>query len=699
MTTVLPYGSWPSTISAEQLAVGGNRLGDPTWVGEHLWWTEGLAAEGGRQAIARTVAPVKTNSAGATATPTETVTVLPAPFNARSRVHEYGGRSWTVLDSKPVLNAETGPDSSETSPQVLFVNFDDQRIYSFLEGQAPIPLSPVGPEVASAGGPSLRWVDPTPVTLSDGTPEVWWVCEEHLEGTDAEAAPLIQRFIAAVPLDGTAAENPDAIRRITAASRFVAHPRISPDSGRVAWISWEHPQMPWDGTQLHIGQLTAEGVVEAEEIVDGGPEISILNPEWRSPEELIYISDRSGWWNPWTLTLGETPQQLREDSQEFAGPLWSAGDSWLELIDSDHALCIHGTTTDRLSVLNLRDGSLQPLNLPHTAIRALSLSNTGKLALLGVRADAFAAVDTAELKTADGAFSLTSLSTLRSSRQDAPDPALLPTPEPLTVQDSSGQKVHAVLYRPHQEGFTATDGELPPFIAQVHGGPTGKADVGLSLAVAYYTSRGIGVVDINYGGSTGFGRAYRERLKGQWGVVDVTDTVTVMEHLVAEEIADGDRLGIEGGSAGGWTTLACLTRTNVFSAGVSSFGVADAVALAQDTHDFESRYLDGLIGAYPEDEEIYIQRAPLNHVDSLNCPVLLLQGEEDRIVPPNQAEAFRDAMAAQGIPHAYLLFAGEQHGFRRAENIITSFEASLSFYGQIFGFTPVDIPVLALQTS
>ncbi|MCH8571674.1 prolyl oligopeptidase family serine peptidase [Nesterenkonia sp. AY15] len=734
MVTTLPYGSWPSSISAEQLAVGGNRLGSPQWVGEQLWWTEALAAEGGRQTIVRTdadpLSAARTDDDAARPTQQthpHTVTVLPAPFNARSRVHEYGGSSWIALPAG--TPAATAPpegarqdQGASGAPLVLFVNFTDQRVYAFVEGGTPQPISPVGPEVTSAGGPSLRWAQPTAVSLADGTVEMWWVCEEHLDGDDATGAPLVERSIAALPLDGSAAEDQRALRRVTPASRFVAHPQLSPDGTQLAWISWEHPQMPWDGTALHVGRV-AGGIVVDDHVLDGGPEVSVLQPQWRRDGELIYLSDRSGWWNPWTVqtvetgtqtgqtgpqtdaqtrTQGgpaaiETPRQLLVDEQEYAGPLWQLGQRWVTLIDADHALCIHGTATDSLGVLDLRAGTVVPLELPHTSIAGVSLRQDGALAIHGASTTEFSAISVGPLVVSDGRWRVDRPGVVRSSRDDAPDPALLPAPEPITVQDDSGQEIHAVLYRPRQDGFAAPAGELPPFIAQVHGGPTGQAAVGLSLAIAYYTSRGIGVVDINYGGSTGFGRAYRDRLKGRWGVVDVADTVAVMEHLVAEGIADPRRLGIEGGSAGGWTTLACLTRTETFAAGVSSFGVADLVALAEDTHDFESRYLDGLVGPYPEAAEIYRERAPLNHVDSLSCPVLLLQGDEDPIVPPNQAEMFRDALAAKSIPHAYLLFAGEQHGFRKAENIITSFEASLSFYGQIFSFEPEGIPHLELS--
>lgn len=741
MVRTLPYGSWPSTISAEQLAVGGNRLGSPQWVGEQLFWSEALAAEGGRQTIVRTHAdprsPDMADDDGA-ARPSPplssgTVTVLPAPFNARSRVHEYGGASWIALpaavDSDAGDSQAADSDAADSAtvrapaaslpagalpagalpeggaaqaPVVLFVNFTDQRVYAFVEGGTPQPISPVGPEVSSAGGPSLRWAQPTAVRLSDGTAEVWWVCEEHLDGADSHGAPLIERYIAALPLDGAAAEDQSMVRKVTPSSRFLAHPQLSPDGTQLAWISWEHPQMPWDGTELRLGRV-AGGIVVEDSVLDGGTEVSVLQPQWRRDGELLYLSDRSGWWNPWTVqtsadpSAAPAPRQLLQDPQEYAGPLWQLGASWLSLIDADHALSIHGTATETLGVLDLNTGEVTPLELPHTSITGVSLRPDGALALHGASRTEFSAISVGRLSAPDAQWRLDQLGVVRSSREDAPDPGLLPTPEPITVPGPGGEEVHAVLYRPRQAGYAAPAGELPPFIAQVHGGPTGQAAVGLSLGIAYYTSRGIGVVDINYGGSTGFGRAYRDRLKGQWGVVDVADTVAVMEHLVNQGIADPERLGIEGGSAGGWTTLACLTRTETFAAGVSSFGVADLVALAEDTHDFESRYLDGLVGPYPEAAEIYRERAPLNHVDSLSCPVLLLQGEEDPIVPPNQAEMFRDALAAKSIPHAYLLFAGEQHGFRKAENIIASFEASLSFYGQIFGFEPAGIPHLELS--
>ncbi|WP_434174778.1 prolyl oligopeptidase family serine peptidase [Brachybacterium conglomeratum] len=732
MVTTLPYGSWPSPLTADLLATGGTRLGSPRLVGREVWWTEGIATEGGRQAIVRTVGPVALPPAGgaegppAPSVPADRVTVLPAPFNARSRVHEYGGSSWGIVPAP-------GPDGQ--GPLVVFVNFADQRVHALREGEQPRPLTPVGPVVESAHGPSLRWADPTVVTLADGSTEVWWVCEDHTGGeegprTDADGAPHIERSIVAVPLDGSAAEDPAALRRITPASRFVAHPRLSPDGTHLAWISWEHPQMPWDGTELHVAPLL-DGSAGEGEIIAGGTDVSVLQPEWLDDERLLYLSDVTGWWNPWTWSSADGAHQVLEREEEFAGPMWALGTTWYQVLDADRALVQHGRAATSLSVLRISTGELAPLDCPLTEVGGMQRREDGLLVLAGASPTAFGAIHLAELRleeeiaqadpSADpsdaapaaastggapaagrapsAAPSLSPLTLLRSSRDDAPDPGLLPEAESIEVPLADGGVVHAIVHRPRQEGLAGREGELPPFIAQVHGGPTAHVPPVLSLPVAYYTSRGLGVVVVNYGGSSGYGRAYRDRLKGQWGVVDVADTVAVMEHLVAEGIADGERLAIEGGSAGGWTTLACLTRTDAFAAGVSSFGVAELEQFRLDTHDFESRYIDGLVGPYPERRDLYVERAPLSHVDELEVPVLLLQGDEDRIVPPSQSEAFRDALAAKGIPHAYLLFEGEQHGFRKAETIVTAIESSLSFYGQVLGFSPACVPVLALERN
>lgn len=665
-----PYGSWPSPISAAQLARGGARLGSPHLVGGQVWWSEGIAEEDGRQAIVRTPAQVTATSEE----PGRTV-VLPAPWNARSRVHEYGGASWTVLEGE--------------LPLVVFVHFPDQRVYAFLEGQEPRALTPDAGE-APVGGPALRFAEPTPVTLPGGEQEVWWVVEDH---TGEE----IERYIAAVPLDGAAARDASRIRRVTPSSRFVASPTLSPDGHRLAWISWEHPQMPWDGTHLHVAELV-DGHAAEPRVVDGGEDISIMQPAWTDDEHLLYLSDRSGWWNPWMLTddgVREGTRQVLERAEEFAGPLWGLGEQWFQVLDADTAIMRHGTAEDSLSVVTLSTGEMHRLDVPLTQISAFAVRGDGLLMLLGASLTTFPAILTSQLAQREGRWSVGEPHLIRSSRTDAPDATALPTGYALEVPTAEGT-IHATFYEPHLAGFRGADGELPPCIAMVHGGPTACTPPTLKLGVAYWTSRGIAVVEVNYRGSSGFGRTYRDALKGQWGVVDVADTVAVMDHLEHMGLVDGQRLAIEGGSAGGWTTLACLTRTDRFDAGISSFGVAELEEFIAETHDFESRYIDGLVGPYPEQAELYRERAPLSHVDELSVPVLLLQGDEDRIVPPAQSERFRDVLVAKGIPHAYLLFAGEQHGFRKAATIIAATEASASFYGQVFGFEPAGVPHLEL---
>ncbi|MDN5686709.1 MAG: S9 family peptidase, partial [Brachybacterium sp.] len=413
MVTTLPYGSWPSPISAELLATGGTRLGAPRLVGDQVWWTEGIATEGGRQAIVRTDGPVSVPGAlGGEGTeehaPPAPITVLPAPFNARSRVHEYGGASWAVVPDDP--DPAPSGDQDSRPPLVVFVNFEDQRVHAVREGERPRPRTPVGPEVDAAHGPSLRWAEPTPVTLADGTAEVWWVCEDHTGGEqgprlDEDGAPHIERCIAAVPLDGSAAEDPTALRRVTPAARFVAHPRVSPDGSRVAWLSWEHPQMPWDGTELHVAPLLA-GSAGLGDVVAGDAETSVMQPEWLDDQRLMFLSDASGWWNPWVFSADDGARQVLELDQEFAGPLWSLGATWYQVLGPDLALVRYGRAATGLGLLRIRDGHLTELECPLTDLDAAELRGDGLLLLAGSSPTRFRAIHAARLSLpADGADS------------------------------------------------------------------------------------------------------------------------------------------------------------------------------------------------------------------------------------------------------------------------------------------------------
>jgi dipeptidyl aminopeptidase/acylaminoacyl peptidase len=642
MTTTAPYGSWRSPISARDLAESGHPISGAAWVGDDIWWLEARPGEAGRYAV-------RTRRDGVP------VDILPAPWNARTRVHEYGGGAWTVTADKVLVFAE----------------FTDQRLYRLDAGSdTPTPLTPEG------GG--FRFAE-----LSIRGEEVIAVRETHDGDT-------VSRDIVAVPLDGSAVDNAGAIRSIVSGSHFLAYPRFSPDGTKLAWVAWEHPQMPWDGTELRVADLHA-GIVDSWRTLAGSTTESVLQPEWTDDASLTAISDRSGWWNLVRIALDGQVTPLHPDEAEYGGPLWTLGTRWYDVLDDGRMLAVRSVGADTLVVIDEHTGNAEPLATPLTTI-ALGPRHGDRILLTG---------GSSTLATGLRVLDLTSgvLDDVRLAVDALPDAAYLPLAEAKTFAGTTvnPREVHAFVYAPRNPEFTAPERERPPYIAFVHGGPTSRVSAAANPAIAYFTSRGIGVVDVNYGGSTGYGRAYRERLRGQWGIVDVEDTVAAVLGLADAGLADRARLGIRGGSAGGWTVLASLTSSDVFAAGTSYFGVAELKQFATDTHDFESRYLDGLIGPLPEAEELYDTRAPLNNVDRLSTPVLLLQGLDDPIVPPSQAELFRDALAAKGIRHAYIAYEGESHGFRRAETIISATEAELSFYGQIMGFEPVDVPLLELS--
>lgn len=646
MSAVLPYGSWPSPIGAADVARGGLRLGFLAVVrtadgADDVWWTEGRPSEGGRQVVV-------SGSRG---------DLLPMPWNARTRVHEYGGMAWLAL----------------SGDSLVFAEWSDQRLYRLALGGEPTPLTPL-----SGIDAGWRYAELTHVADRD---EVWCVREEHTSDGD------VRRAIVAVPLDGSAADDPSRVRVVVDGSQFYAFPRISPDGARLAWIAWDHPNMPWDSTELRVGSIL-DGVVPDWHVVLGGPGESVLQPEWATSDSLYVLSDRSNWWNLYEVGVdGGEPRAMAPSSEEFGGPLWQLGYRFYSVLGDGRLAVRHA---GKLGVLDPASGRIEDLDLPFSEPSPVLQSSGDVVAVVAGGPSIPASVVKVDART--GAHSV-----LRSAVADVPDAAYLPQPREAVFEGPQGRDVHAIVYPPRNPNSVAPQGELPPYVVFVHGGPTSAATPSFNLEYAYFTSRGIGIVDVNYGGSTGYGREYRERLRGQWGVVDVEDCVAAVVALADKGEADRARLAIRGGSAGGWTTLAALTRTDAFAAGTSYFGVAELLKFAEDTHDFESRYLDGLVGPLPEARDVYVERAPLNHVDELSCPVLLLQGLEDKVVPPSQAEMFRDALAAKGIPHAYIAFPGEQHGFRRAENVIAALESELSFYGQVFGFTPPDIPVLALS--
>jgi len=682
-TETAPYGEWPSPIDGADVARKQVGLAFPVIDAAGVWWQESRPEEGGRIAVVRQGPDGVSHD------------LLPMPWNARTRVHEYGGKSYLPL--------ATG---------FVFANFGDQRLYRCGPAGAPAPPTPVALTPAPADDAADRFAD---LVLSPGWDEVWCVRERHSAGR-------ITRAIVAVPLDGSGAGDSGAgdsgagdsgaIRILVSGSDFYACPAPSPDGTRLAWICWDHPRMPWDGTQLRVTALNGAAPVSdpaQQQVLMGGDTESVLAPVWRDDRSLYVISDRSGWWNLYVADLIAFPRALCPREEEFAGPLWQLGLCPYAVLGDGRLAVTHGTGETRLAVLDPDDGRLTDLDLPYRVFASgVSASGQTIAALAAGPATPTTVIAVDVPPGGDPPGGDPQVRELSRSTDTMPDPAYLPEPRAARLTGPSGSVVHAIVYPPANPAVRGPEDERPPYIVWVHGGPTAQVVPRLDLEKAFFTSRGIGIIDVNYGGSSGYGRAYRERLRGQWGVVDVADAMTAALALAESGEADGKRLGIRGGSAGGWTALAAVTsgigmvtgpngsREGVFAAAASYFGVADLRGFAEHTHDFESRYLDGLIGPLPECDALYAERAPVGHVNDATCPVLLLQGLDDPVVPPAQSESIAADLAAHGIRYAYITFAGEAHGFRKAENIVASLEAELSFYGQIVGFIPPGIPPVPL---
>ncbi len=645
----LAYGSWPSPIDAALAAAHDGHPEYVGFVGEEAWWTEPRPTEGGRRTL------VRRRGDG-----TDEL-VLPAPWNVRSRVIEYGGQPWAgaVVDGEPL---------------VVFVHFADQRLYRCRPGGEPVPLTPVSP----VGG-GLRWADPQ-LRLERG--EVWCVLEEFT----GDAPDDVRRVLAAVPLDGSAAGDRDAVRELTDdRHRFVTGARLAPDGRRVAWLAWDHPRMPWDGTELLVAEVGEDDAFGKARRVAGGPQESIAQVEWSADGRLLYASDRTGWWN-----LYRDGEPLCPREEEFGGPLWKLGYRWFAPLDSGLIAVVHGCGATTLGILDPETGELVDTAGPWTEFAPSLAVHGDRVAAVG--ASPRSAYEVVELDTGTGRARVTG-----AAHDDAVDPAYYPEPQIRTFTGPAGREIHAHIYPPHHPGCTAPDDELPPYVVWAHGGPTGRAPLVLDLEIAYFTSRGIGVAEVDYGGSAGYGREYRNLLREQWGVVDVEDCAAVATALADEGTADRDRLAIRGGSAGGWTAASSLVATDVYACGTILYPVLDLAGWgAGETHDFESRYLETLIGPYAEVPGRYAQRSPSEHADRITAPFLLLQGLDDVICPPAQCERFLARMTGRGVPHAYIAFEGEGHGFRRAETTIRVLESELSLYAQAFGIDPPGVPALEL---
>jgi dipeptidyl aminopeptidase/acylaminoacyl peptidase len=666
MTEVAPYGTWASPITAADVAGQAGRPGWLGWVRGDLWWTESRPNEGGRVTLMRRRAPGAAGLAGGEAAEE----MLPAPWYVRSRVIEYGGHPWA------------GRPAGSAAPVVVFANWADQRLYRMepdVPGSAPRPVSPV--PAISAG---MRFAD---LFVHPELDEAWCVRETRTGRAPTDVA----RDIVAVPLDGSAAEDPGRIRVLAASHHFLCCPRLSPDGERLSWIGWDHPSMPWDETVLCVAEVRA-GRTGPEQVVAGGAREAVVQAEWAGPRTLVYLNDPDGWWNIYRLELPEgKPESLCPREEEFGGAMWQVGLRWIAPLADGTIAAIGGRGASRLSILGT-DGELRSADSPYTEwAPCLAASGTE---VAGVAASPQRPY---EIVLADAASR--EIRVLHEGPACPVDLAYLPEPQARAFCGADGRDIYASVYPPRNPAFTGPDGEPPPYVVFVHGGPTSRSPMVYDLDISYFTSRGIGFVEVDYGGSTGHGRAYRERLVRNWGLVDTADCAEVAAALAAEGSADPGRLAIRGGSAGGWTTACSIVTGGIYRGGIIYYPILDLAGWRTgETHDFESQYLESLVGPWPEASAVYRDRSPVNRADRLTLPFLLLQGMEDVICPPLQSERFLGRLAGRGIPHAYLTFEGEQHGFRRAETIAAALEAELSFLGQVLGFEPPDVPRLPLVT-
>jgi dipeptidyl aminopeptidase/acylaminoacyl peptidase len=633
--TVCPYGAWGSPVTSELIVAKTIGLREVTLAGEAVYWLEMRPEENGRCVV------VRRGPDGALTDQN------PAPFNARTRVHEYGGGAYLVR-----------PDS----PEVYFSNFSDQRLYRVRAGGIPEAITPEG---------ELRYAD---AVLDRGRERLICVREDH---TEAGGEP--QNTLVAVSLaPGTGA----GVRVLASGADFYSSPRLSPDGRHLTWISWDHPNMPWDGTDLWLAPVLADGGLGQAERIAGGPAESIFQPEWSPSGTLYFVSDRSGFWNLYRRRDGQV-KAVCPAQAEFGVPQWVFRKSTYAFASEPRIVCTFTREgISHLAILDTETGALEVIETPYTHIEAIQ-SDGHRAVFLASSPTDFAAIVALDLESRERIV-------LRRSSTLSLEPDFISTGEPIEFPTASGNTAHGFFYAPQSGECIGPPEERPPLMVVSHGGPTGQADNGLRVGIQFFTTRGFAVLDVNYGGSSGFGRAYRQRLDGQWGVVDVDDCVYGARYLADRGWVDGERLAIRGGSAGGFTTLAALTFRDVFKAGASHFGVSDLEALAQHTHKFESRYLERLIGPYPERADLYRARSPIHAVLRLACPVIFFQGLEDRVVPPEQAEKMVEALRQKKLPVAYLAFPGEQHGFRQAETIKRVLDAELYFYSRVFGFKPAD---------
>ncbi len=622
MTKTAPFGSWESPVDAAKAVSQSVGFGDIRVDGDDLYWMEFRPAEDGRQVLVRRQGSDEPHD------------VIAPEVNVRTRVHEYGGGDYLVADGTVVYSDDA-----------------DQRLYRLSPGGAPEPITPEPPRPQS-----LRYADGR--VTGDHV-----LCVRESHPPDGEAV----NELVLIPLDGSS--EPEVVFTGT---DFVASPRLSPDGSRVAWLSWDHPNMPWDGTHLWVAAIDAMGNPER---VAGGEAISVVQPEWGPDGSLYFAADPGEWWNLFRYD-GSTTRTVLGREVEAAFPQWLFGQSSYGFLSGGRiAVAYFEDGVHRLGILDA-EGSLEPLDLGYSLYDSVATDADSRVFFVGLH-------PRRPTRIVDPDIDRDTELEVRAN-PDLVDPAFVPDPRRITFPTGDGERAHAFYYPPTNPDFVGPDEELPPLRVMIHGGPTSNVVPALRVAHLYWTSRGFGVVDVNYRGSTGYGRPYRDRLKGQWGIIDVEDAAAAGRYLADKGLVDPERLTITGGSAGGFTTLASLAFDDAFAAGSSYYGVADLELLEASTHKFESRYENSLVGS----KEAMRDRSPINHLDGFDRPVILFQGLEDTVVPPDQARLIADALDEKGVTHALVLYEGEDHGFRSADNIVHSLEAELSFFGHVLGFEP-----------
>jgi len=630
--TTAGYGSWKSPVTSDLVSSGSIRLDGQVEIdGDDVYWVEMRPAEAGRYVVVRRSHDGRTSD------------VTPKSYNVRTRVHEYGGGAYKV---------DRGV--------VYFSNFADQRFYRQVPGFTPEPITPEG---------GMRYADGV---VDHRRERIMCVCQDH---TNNDKEP--ENYLAAIDSRGN-----KKVQKLVSGNDFYSSPQVSPDGSQLAWLTWNHPNMPWDYTELWVGKIEEDGAIGNPIRIAGGSEESICQPKYSPGGALYFISEKTGWWNLYRCRDGLI-EPLCEMEAEFGAPHWVFGQLNYGFASARQLICIYlRNGVSHLASLDTETLKFEIIDTPYTSISSVKAASGYAVLLAGLPTEATAIV---RLELATG-----KTEALCRSTEVIVESGYLSVPEAIEFPTEGGLTAHALCYRPKNSDFTGPDDERPPLIVVSHGGPTSAASRTLDLTIQFWTSRGFAVADVDYGGSTGYGKVYRQRLDGQWGIVDVDDCVNCARYLIERGEVDGERTAIRGGSAGGYTTLAALTFHDVFKAGASYYGVSDLEALAKDTHKFESRYLDRIVGPYPGRRDLYLERSPIYSVERLSCPIIFFQGDEDRVVPPDQAEVMVNALRQKGIPVAYILFQGEQHGFRKAQNIKRALDAELYFYSRIFHFELAD---------